>query len=177
LGNSKKIGNRNERALAKFFKEWTGWDFHRTPTSGGLHWRNDKRVAGDLVCPDEHKSEFPFCVETKTRKPKVSKKTKIQSMKIDIGELVTHGKDANIARFWFQSVSDAVEFNLEPIMFLRNKGSSVYFVFLHRDTGMALGIRDYIVYPRGNIFITSSIALSKLNAEEVFKIVRQRREE
>lgn len=33
--NSRAKGSKNERELAKLFKDWTGKEFARTPSSGG----------------------------------------------------------------------------------------------------------------------------------------------
>lgn len=60
---AKRKGNLNERAAAKFLSDWTGVQFNRTPSSGGMHLRN-QLFCGDLVCVDE-RFFFPFVVETK----------------------------------------------------------------------------------------------------------------
>lgn len=60
--NSKKKGNANERAVAKFLFDWTGLEFNRVPNSGGLRWKNAEGITGDLVCEDK---SFAFSIETK----------------------------------------------------------------------------------------------------------------
>ena len=63
--NSKNKGNRFERTIAKFFQDWTGYKFSRTPGSGG--WAKAKDSFGDLVCTDEkHSRRFPFSIECKS---------------------------------------------------------------------------------------------------------------
>lgn len=61
--NQKQKGNLNERVAAKFLSEWTGAKFNRTPSSGGMHLKN-QLFCGDLVCITED-FWMPFVVETK----------------------------------------------------------------------------------------------------------------
>ena len=60
--NGKAKGGVYERKIAKLMTEWTGVKFERVPASGGLHWKKDNRVYGDIVCNDP---TFPFVVECK----------------------------------------------------------------------------------------------------------------
>ena len=62
--NGKAKGNVFERKIAKIMTEWTGIKFERVPASGGLHWKKDNRVYGDIVCNDP---DFPFVIECKNR--------------------------------------------------------------------------------------------------------------
>ena len=47
--NSKVKGNNNELKAAKWLTKWTGCPFTRTPSSGGLRWKNTANVCGDVV--------------------------------------------------------------------------------------------------------------------------------
>lgn len=62
--NQKVKGNKNELEAAKWLERWTGRKFTRTPSSGGLRWKNAAKVVGDVVCEDDS-FDFPFVVETK----------------------------------------------------------------------------------------------------------------
>lgn len=61
--NSKAKGNKHEREVAKLLSEWSGKEWHRTPMSGALHWKGDKRVISDIVPPAD--LDFPFSIECK----------------------------------------------------------------------------------------------------------------
>lgn len=62
--NSRLKGAENERKLAKHMEAWTGKEFARVPSSGGLRWREGQNICGDLICTDPH-FPFPFSLETK----------------------------------------------------------------------------------------------------------------
>lgn len=61
--NGKNKGNTMERKIAKMLTEWSGHQFNRTPASGGLHWKENNSVTGDIVPPPE--LQFPFSIEIK----------------------------------------------------------------------------------------------------------------
>jgi hypothetical protein len=63
--NSKHKGSEYELKIAKVLSDWWGEPFRRTPMSGGLHWREDNRVSGDIVTPPD--SVFPYNIECKKR--------------------------------------------------------------------------------------------------------------
>lgn len=62
--NSREIGNRFERVVAKGFMAWFGGVWKRTPQSGGWAKGSDFGVSGDLVCTVPN----PFHVECKDHK-------------------------------------------------------------------------------------------------------------
>ncbi len=105
--NSRAKGNKAERDLAKQFKEWTGKDFARTPSSGGLSWQNSM-VSGDIVCTTEGHF-FPFSVEVKFHK------------EIDTNNLLVGKKDSKIVEFWKQCKHDAQKAKRKkiPILLMR----------------------------------------------------------
>lgn len=105
----KKNGNRKggdfERKIAKVMTEWTGVKFERVPASGGLHWKKDNRVYGDIVCNDP---TFPFVVECKNR----------QSWNMDA---LIKGNKA-VEKWWAQVNKDATDTQLTPMLiFTRNQ--------------------------------------------------------
>lgn len=63
-GRGAKVkGSKFERKTAGTLGKWWGYQFNRTPGSGGLRWAGDNNVAGDIVAPPE--ANFPFIVECK----------------------------------------------------------------------------------------------------------------
>lgn len=63
--NSKAKGSGYELKIAKQLTNWSGYEFNRTPMSGGLRWQEDNNVSGDIVPPANIK--FPFSIECKKR--------------------------------------------------------------------------------------------------------------
>lgn len=108
--NSKQKGSKNERSVARLFKDWTGFSFSRTPQSGGLHWQKQNTI-GDIVCIDEkHSRKFPFSIECKFH------------AEVDFSYLIdeTSGKKSNkLIGFWLQAKGDADKVNKIPILFVR----------------------------------------------------------
>lgn len=103
--NPKKKGDSFERAIAKKLGEWWGDKFQRTPASGGLHWKKDNRVYGDIVTPEG--SDFPFVVECKNR----------ESWNMDA--LFKGSKE--VEKWWVQVTKDAKDTGLKPMLiFTRN---------------------------------------------------------
>ena len=65
MANSKKKGNRFERAVAKFFTDWSGFNFGRTPQSGAYH--NNRDLGSDIICNDDnHKTKCCISIECKS---------------------------------------------------------------------------------------------------------------
>ena len=103
--NSKVKGDTYERKIAKKLTEWTGLKFERVPASGGLHWREDNRVYGDVVTNDP---DFPFVIELKNR----------ESWKMD--SLINGSKE--VEKWWKQVTADAEATGKEPmVIFSRNR--------------------------------------------------------
>lgn len=107
--SSKQKGNTYERKTAKVLGDWWGYEFYRTPSSGGLHgWSSDLNVAGDIVTSPE--SEFPFVVECKNRE---SGGWTLESIVLD---------KHDIKNWWEQCVQDARRVNKTPVLvFTRNR--------------------------------------------------------
>lgn len=103
--NGKAKGNVFERKIAKIMTEWTGIKFERVPASGGLHWKSDNRVYGDIVCNDP---EFPFVIECKNR----------QAWNMD--SLINGSKE--VEKWWKQVTADAEATGKLPmVIFTRNQ--------------------------------------------------------
>lgn len=100
--NNKAKGSSFERQVAKKLTNWWGGDgdFHRTPASGALHWKDDKRVSGDIVPPEN--STFPFSVECKNYDD------------VTLYQLITN--TGKFPKFWSQCTSDAAEFKKVPML-------------------------------------------------------------
>lgn len=115
--NSKKKDDNNERNLAKLLSNWTGEKFTRVPRSGGLDWKNNDSVYGDVVCTNRDFA-FVFSVETKFYKS-IALEEKLR-------------RNSMVFKFWQQCVNDAERSGKEPILFIRKNGMAEgdYFVYL-----------------------------------------------
>ncbi len=103
--NSKAKGDTYERKIAKKLTDWTGLKFERVPASGGLHWKSDNRVYGDIVTNDP---DFPFIIELKNR----------ESWNMD--SLINGSKE--VENWWKQVTADAKATGKEPmVIFSRNR--------------------------------------------------------
>lgn len=115
--NSRNKGNKGERKAAALFKTWTGKEFARTPSSGGLSWKSSNSK-GDVVCTSEG-HYFPFVVEIKTHK------------EIDFSHLLVPGiKNVKILEFWEQADRDAKKANKIPMLLMRYDRLPADFYFL-----------------------------------------------
>lgn len=117
--NSKKKGNKAERDVAKWFKEWTGMDFQRVPQSGGLRWQKADNISGDIICADyDHNREFPFSIEVKSYNS------------INFEHLIVNNKTNQVLKFWEQAKDDAKRAGKIPLLFMRYNGmkAGAYFV-------------------------------------------------
>jgi len=122
--NSKKKGNRNERALCKKFEEWTGYEFTRTPSSGGLRWKRKDDTVGDIVCIDErHGYRFKFVIEAKWYAD------------IEFNDLINGNTQIDILDWWDQVIGDAKRASKIPMVFMRQNGmkKDMYFVIMDMD--------------------------------------------
>ena len=167
MPNSKKKGSKNEREVAKLFHKWTGYEFARTPQSGGLHWKKQNTV-GDIVCIDDrHGRKFPFSIECKFHQ------------NIEFSHLIdgTIGKNINkIIPFWEQCLGDAIKVNKTPILFMRKNGmkagmhfvvmpSALFILWLQQvDNDPYSGNFGYMHY------ISDKYQLTIMNSEDFFDI-------
>lgn len=122
--NQKQKGNTNERVAAKFLSSWTKAQFNRTPSSGGMHLKN-QLFCGDLVCITED-FFFPFVVETKH----------LKSLHVT-EELRANSKIFTIYR---QAQRDADRIGKRPLCLIRGNGMDAgqYYLILSRDLSLKL---------------------------------------
>lgn len=120
--NSRTKGSKNERKLAKLFETWTGKKFSRTPSSGGLHWKNSQ-TSGDIVATTEG-FFFPFSIECKNHR------------EINFEHLL-YLKEPKIWEFWDQCQRDANGGTVKkiPLLFMRYNGmpSDLHFVCMEEE--------------------------------------------
>lgn len=125
--NSKAKGSEFERRVAKVLSKWWGEEFHRTPASGGLHWHEDNRVAGDIVTPE--KSKFPFTVECKKREEWM-----LEQIIKGTGE---------IEKWWTQALGDSERVGLKPLLIF-SKNFAPNYVMMHLDDFMGIDIESKV---------------------------------
>jgi len=171
--NSKKKGNRGERGVVNFFKDWTRWDFHRTPSSGGLQWKDDNRIKGDIVPPEKKIKKFPYVVEVKVRKKN----------KIEILDFLTGNVKNLIVDFWDQVTSDAKEVNKVPLLFFRYNGMErglwlvgmerLLFNWIYDEDGVRTTDHIHInIVHQADMVLIRSDELRRLEAKTHFKDVK-----
>lgn len=106
--NSRTKGNRFERAMAKWFTEWTGYEFGRVPGSGSLRWKKTDSITGDITCTDDkHARRFLFSVECKSYQ------------EIRFEHLLLNKKSCKINNFWAQAFNDAERAGKLPILIMK----------------------------------------------------------
>jgi Holliday junction resolvase len=170
--NSRDKGNRAERFVAQLFKNWTGKDFARTPSSGGLSWKSSNSK-GDIVCTTEG-HYFPFCLEIKHHN------------KVDFNEiLVPSKKSPKILQFWAQCTRDAGLAKKAPILFFRYNNlpkdfffvvidRSVYSLILKEQASTGFNEDMFLVKSQGHsLVILTSTHFFKLNYREIKPIIRK----
>lgn len=127
--NSKNKGNRFERAICKFFKDWSGYEFSRVPQSGGLRWKKTDNITSDVICTDDkHSRRFPFSIECKFHK-----EIKFEDILLD--------NKSKILEFWKQATSDAVRAKKIPLLIMRynNMPSGDGFLVINDNLFRAIG--------------------------------------
>lgn len=167
MPNSKKKGSRNERSVSKLFAQWTGYEFARTPQSGGLHWQKQNTV-GDIVCiDDKHGRRFPFSVECKAH------------AELDLLHLIdgTKGKKTNkVVHFWEQCLGDAEKVNKVPLLFMRRNGmkADTHFVVMPSNFFLlilvAINKNPYSGKYGYFHFISENYLLTVMNSEDFFDL-------
>lgn len=139
--NSKAKGSEYERKIARLLSEYWGEEFHRTPMSGGLHWKDDNRVAGDIVTPPT--SIYPWTTECKKRQ--------------EWGfEQVLKGT-GEVESWWKQSERDGERVGLRPLVIFAKNFSPNYMMFAYEDAkkfATELGIEElpfnhFVVHKEG----------------------------
>jgi len=177
MTNPRSAGKKNEREVCSAFSDWTGWVFRPVPRSGGLHWANDQRVTGDIVCQADHADEFPFTVETKRRKAKKRKSGSGRGAdQINLTNAILDWDDWKVLDFWEQAIMDASRVKKEPLLLLRNVGmiKGLYFIFMD-ESGFGRRLETLVPcmhIPTLGLSITNSFDFFAVEPSEVFKLVR-----
>lgn len=120
--NSKRKGNKYERVVAKWFEEWTGYKFGRTPGSGSFHQNKD--LTSDVQCIDEkHAHRCKISIECKCYK------------EIKFEHVLLGNKNCDILRFWSQAVEDAKRGKKVPILCMRYNSmpSNEFFMVVSKE--------------------------------------------
>lgn len=117
--NSKQKGSRLERQVAKLLSEWSGYDFHRTPMSGALHWTNDKRVLSDIV-PPQALENYPFSMECK-------------NVEYDYDFTYLMSGTSMFYKHWKQATDDAQRECLRPMLIFTKNRRDIYTAFRIED--------------------------------------------
>lgn len=155
--SSKQKGSRGERLAAKVLSKWSGLEFTRTPSSGGLRWEKTENIAGDIICTSKD-IEFPFSVEVKNR----SKSTlDFQAPLLDL--------NSSILDFWDQALEDAQRCDKVPILMMRRDRmpKNTFFIVFEKSF-----IKDLL--PRLNRYIhlkKDEYSLVVINSEYFFNRV------
>lgn len=106
MTNSKNKGSRFERSVAKYFTDWTGFTFGRTPYSGAYH--KSKDLSSDVMCTDEkHAHRCKLSIECKNYKD------------INFEHALLGTKGSVIEKFWEQAKRDAERSSKVPILVMR----------------------------------------------------------
>lgn len=106
MANSKKKGDRFERVVAKYFTDWSGFKFGRTPGSGSFH--NNRDLGSDLICNDDkHKNRCCISIECKN----------YQDIRFE--HVLLGNKRCKIFSFWSQAKRDANRTKKFPILCMR----------------------------------------------------------
>lgn len=175
--NSKKKGSKNERDVCKWWKEWTGFEFSRVPSSGGLRWSRTTDTTGDIICSDQkHFLKFPFSIEAKNYKD------------LNFEHLLLDNKNIKILEFWKQAKGDGERGNKEPILMMRYNGmkKNEYFFVLDSKTSevfiktltekkrqlipqMSLRTRDN----KENLTILMASDVISMDYKEIYKTIRK----
>lgn len=115
--NSKNKGAEYERKIAKALGSWWGEQFQRTPASGGLQWKKDNRVTGDIVTPPD--SVFPFTIECKKREG-----WSLEQFLKNTGEM---------EEWWTQCVRDAKKIDKKPMVIFSKNFDTDYILMDYFD--------------------------------------------
>lgn len=100
---SKQKGHGYERRISNLLTKW--WqkkfpeeEFNRVPQSGGLRWKDQEKVGGDIVTPEL----FPYNIECKKRE-----NWTFEQLLKGTGEVL---------KWWEQSVKDAKRVGKKPML-------------------------------------------------------------
>ena len=159
--NSKAKGNLNERELAAALTEWSGFEFIRTPSSGGRRLANNPMFIGDIVAGDIN-APFPFTVETKHYKA-------IHLKAVEGGALRVN---AAVKNFWKQAEEDGRRGNKTPTLWVRQNGDKKrnWTVFFPPYAAEALNLEPHTTFD-GIVGVPSAI-IFKINYVEFAQVLK-----
>ena len=164
--NSKNKGNRCEREVTQFMKEWTGYEFSRVPHSGGLRWQNRKSIAGDVICTDaKHERNCRISIEVKAPK----------EIAFEHLLLPTKGKNTDkLNHYWNQCNNDAKAVQKVPMLFIHRNGMAkgTFFVVMSNELYNEI-VRELNFYPEkyGQLaYLSMYYGLVILNSEDLKQI-------
>jgi len=158
--NSKRKGNKAEREVTKLFKEWTGFEFARVPSSGGLRWQRTSDTVGDILCSDKvHYLVFPFSVEVKNHK------------ECDLHKIILSNKNNDFLDFWKQAQDDAKRGEKIPMLLARynRMKSSEHYLAISITTYILIMHLIPLINPRLRIRIPGSQSVMVINSFDFFK--------
>lgn len=154
MANSRRKGSKNERNISKLLESWTKKKFSRTPSSGGLNWKNSQ-VSGDIVCTTEG-HYFPFSIEAKNYR------------EINFEHLL-YLDDPDILKFWNQCVSDSKKSAKTkiPLLFMRYNGMPKDLHFVAIPNHYFILLKPLI--PEGSRHLVSSEGFTIFRSTSLFK--------
>ena len=113
-GRSKGAGFEND--ICKLLTVWWGDEFHRTPASGGLHWKKVDSVGGDVICEDK---AFPLSTECKKQE------------EWNFDQIVMGTGDVYL--YWAQCINDAEEHGKTPWLVFSKNLKPKFFMMYKQD--------------------------------------------
>lgn len=151
--NSKAKGSKFERTVAKMFSEVYGVEFHRTPMSGGLHWKQANGISGDIVPPDD--ISFPYSVECKN-----------VETDWDFDKIISGTSE--FWKWWEQAKSDSKEFDKFPFLVFKKNRKEIHCAF----------IEDSLQLPAGTVHLkycskNKDIVITQFTSEIIEKMSRR----
>ena len=150
--NSKKKGSRFERSVAKFFTEWSGFKFGRTPGSGSFH--NNRDLGSDLICNDDnHKNKCCISVECKN----------YQDIRFE--HVLLGNKRCKIFSFWEQACRDAKRTKKFPILCMRYNSmpKGEFFFVVNEIIASSISKVQYLSNPMNRMMTIGAPELIGLN--------------
>lgn len=160
--NSKSKGNRFERTICKVFQDWTGYEFSRTPQSGGLRWKKADNISSDVICTDpKHSRRFRFSIECKSYQ------------ELNFESILLNRKACKILKFWNQATSDSKRAGKLPLLIMKYNGMPKNEAFLAVDPFVSSIIMKASTKPLETTMIinTKSVKLTIFMLSEVTKLV------
>jgi Holliday junction resolvase len=155
--NSRQKGSKNEREVCKLMANWTGYEFARTPSSGGLRWGRTDTI-GDIVCTDKkHSRYFRLAMECKFYKD------------IKFEHLINGNKNSDILKFWDQALADSIRGEKIPVLTMRYNGMKKDLHYVVLDYEFYCRINQHISNEHGVLeYQRGDYRLAILNSNDFF---------